>query len=100
MFGVIPAIPISEWFITIFQDNAIDREHLDSLEELVKDETDKAIIYRRATKKTLLKIQNLLYLHRKSGYLIPRWFYKVNRSKSEKRAAYSVQEFLKKYLNK
>ncbi len=97
VFGVIPAIPISEWFITIFQGNAADREHLDSLEELVKDEIEKAVVGGKVAKKTLQKIQHLLFLHRKSGYLIPGWFYKCNRAKSEKRAAYSVQEFLKKY---
>lgn len=97
VFGVIPAIPIAEWFITIFQDNAADRENLDSLEELVKDEIEKAVVGGRVAKKTLQKIQNLLFLHRKSGYLIPRWFYKCNRDKSEKRAAYSVREFLYQY---
>ena len=97
VFGVIPAIPIAEWFITIFQDNAADKEHLYSLEELVKDEVEKAVIGVRMEKKTLQKIQNLLFLHRKSGYLIHRWFYRCNRDKSEKCAAYSVQEFLGKY---
>lgn len=97
VFGVIPVIPIVEWFITIFQDNTADREYLYSLEELVKDEIEKAVTGGRVAKKTLQKIQNLLFLHRKSGYLIPRWFYKCNRDKSEKRAAYSVQEFLGKY---
>lgn len=97
VFGVIPAIPIVQWFITIFQDNAEDKEHLGNLEDLVRDETDKALCGGRVAKKTLQKIQNLLYLHRKSGYLIPGWFYRMNRKKSEKRAAYSVKEFLAKY---
>lgn len=96
VFGVIPTIPIAEWFLTIFQDNSVDREHLASLEGLMKEETDKAINGGVVAKKTLQKIQNLLFLHRKFGYLIPGWFYKCKRSKSEERAAYSVQEFLKK----
>lgn len=97
VFGVIPAIPIAEWFITIFQDNAADKEHLDNLEDLVREETAKALAGGRIAKTTLQKIQNLLFLHRKSGYLIPGWFYRLNRNKSEKRAAYSVKEFLAKY---
>lgn len=96
IFGVIPAIPVAEWFITIFQDNASDKEHLADLEELMSEEIDKAIKGNAVTKTTLQKIQNLLFLHRKSGYLIPRWFYECKRSKSEARAAYSIQEFLKK----
>lgn len=97
VFGVIPAIPIAEWFITIFQDNSVDKEHLGNLEDLVREETAKALDRDRIAKRTLQKIQNLLFLHRKSGYLIPGWFYCLNRNKSEKRAAYSVKEFLAKY---
>ena len=99
VFGVIPAIPIAEWFISIFKDNSIDKEHLESLELLVMKETNKVLAGRDVTKKTLMKIQNLLYLHRKSGFLIPNWFYHFKRKKSERRSAYSVQEFLKKYNN-
>ena len=99
VFGVIPAIPIAEWFISIFKDNSVDKEHLESLELLVMKETNKVLAGRDVTKKTLMKIQNLLYLHRKSGFLIPNWFYHFKRKKSERRAAYSVQEFLKKYDN-
>lgn len=97
VFGILPAIPIAEWFITIFQDNASDNEHLLALEDLVKSETEKALSGGTVSKKTLQKIQNLLFLHRKSGYLIPSWFYKCKRKRSEQRAAYSVSEFLKKY---
>lgn len=99
VFGIIPAIPIAEWFIAIFKDNSADKEHLESLELLVMIETNKVLAGRNITKKTLMKIQNLLYLHRKNGYLIPNWFYHFKRKKSERRAAYSVQEFLKKYNN-
>ena len=99
VFGVIPAIPIAEWFIAIFKDNSVDKEHLESLELLVMKETNKVLAGRDVTKKTLMKIQNLLYLHRKSGFLIPNWFYHFKRKKSERRSAYSVQEFLKKYNN-
>ena len=97
VFGVIPAIPIAEWFITIFKDNSVDKEHLGNLEDLVREETAKALDRDRIAKRTLQKIQNLLFLHRKSGYLIPRWFYCLNRNRSEKQAAYSVKEFLVKY---
>ncbi len=31
VFGVIPAIPIAEWFISIFKDFSVDKEHLESL---------------------------------------------------------------------
>jgi len=99
VFGVIPAIPIAEWFITIFHDNTADKEHLGNLEDLVREETAKALDGGCIAKKTLQKIQNLLFLHRKSGYLIPGWFYCLNRNKSEKRAAYSVKEFLAKYIS-
>lgn len=97
VFGILPAIPIVKWFMTIFQDNAADKEHLLSLEDLVKSETEKALSGGSVSMNTLQKIQNLLFLHRKSGYLIPSWFYKCKRKRSEQRAAYSVSEFLKKY---
>ena len=99
VFGIIPATPIAEWFIAIFKDNSVDKDHLESLEFLVMNEINKVLAGRDVTKKTLMKIQNLLYLHRKNGYLIPNWFYHFKRKKSERRAAYSVQEFLKKYDN-
>lgn len=99
VFGIIPAIPIAEWFIALFKDNSTDKEQLESLELLVLNETDKVLAGGVVAKKTLIKIQNLLYLHRKSGYLIPSWFYQFKRKKSERRTAYSVQEFLKKYNN-
>ena len=97
VFGVLPAIPIAEWFTVIFQDNASDKEHLLALEDLVKSETEKTILGGTVSKITLQKIKNLLFLHRKSGYLIPSWFYRWKRKRSEQRAAYSVSEFLKKY---
>lgn len=97
VFGILPAIPIAEWFIAIFQDNASDNEHLLALEDLVRSEMGNALSVGTVSKKSLQKIQNLLFLHRKSGYLIPSWFYKCKRIRSEQRAAYSVNEFLKKY---
>lgn len=97
ILGVMPAIPIAQWFISIFQDNSCDKEHLESLENLVRSETDNVIDGGIVAKKSLQKIQNLLFLHRKSGYLIPSCFYRFKRTESEKRAAYSVSEFLKKY---
>lgn len=97
VFGVIPVIPIAKWFITIFKDNTADKEHLGSLENLVMEETAKALDGDRIARKTIQEIQNLLFLHRKSGNLIPGWFYRICQTKSEKRSAYSVKEFLAKY---
>lgn len=97
VFGVLPAIPIIEWFVAIFQDNSKDKEQLGQLENLVKGETETVLSGGSVTRKTLIKIQNLLFLHRSKGYLIPSWFYNYKRKKSEKRAAYSIEEFLKKY---
>lgn len=43
VFGIISAIPIAEWFIALFKDYTIDKEHLESLEFLVINETDKVL---------------------------------------------------------
>ena len=97
VIGVIPSIPIIQWFITVFQDNSTDKDNLFKLENLVREEIDKVLGGGIVTKKVLQKIQNLLFLHRKTGYLIPSWFYNCKRAKAETRTAYSVSEFVKKY---
>ena len=35
VFGIIPAIPIAEWFIAIFKDNSVDKEHLEKFKKAI-----------------------------------------------------------------
>lgn len=72
-----------------------DKEVRDSLESLVTKEMDFAMKVKPVHVTELKRIQNRMFIHRRDGYLVPDWYYDVCRKKSEDRAAYSVQDFLR-----
>lgn len=97
VFGLIPITPIVRWIQAVRNEDGRDKEARDSLEALIKKEMENALKRKAVHITELKRIQNLMYAHRRAGYLVPDWFYCVCRKKSEDRAAYSVQEFLKLY---
>ena len=95
MFGLIPITPIVRWIQSAMNEDSKDKEVRDSLESLVTKEMDLAMKGKPVHVTELKRIQNWMFIHRRDGYLVPDWYYDVCRKKSEDRAAYSVQDFLR-----
>ena len=97
MFGLIPITPIVRWIQSVTKDDSKDKGVRDALESLVSEEMGNAITGKPVHVTELKRIQNLTFTHRRDGYLVPDWYYRVCREKSEDRAGYSVQDFLNQY---
>lgn len=97
MFGLIPITPIVRWIQSVMNEDSKDKGSRDALESLVSKEMGNAMAGKPVHVTELKRIQNLMFTHRRDGYLVPDWFYCVCRKNSEDRASYSVQDFLNKY---
>lgn len=97
MFGLIPITPIVRWIQALMNEDGKDKEIRESLESLVTKEMDNAMKGKTVHVTELKRIQNWMFMHSRDGYLVPDWYYGVCRQKSEDRAAYSVQDFLRQY---
>ena len=96
-FGLIPITPVVRWIQSVKSEDSKDRGTRDILESLVAKEMEIVMKGRAVHVTELKRIQNLMFSHRRDGYLVPEWYYKINRKKSETRAAYSIRDFLDKF---
>ena len=95
-FGLIPITPVVRWIQSVKNEDSKDRGTRDILESLVAKEMEIVMKGKAVHVTELKRIQNLMFSHRRDGYLVPEWYYKINRKKSETRAAYSIRDFLDK----
>lgn len=96
-FGLIPITPVVRWILSVRSEDSKDRGTRDTLESLVTKEMETVMKGKAVHVTELKRIQNLMFSHRRDGYLVPEWYYKICRKKSETRAAYSIRDFLNKY---
>ena len=97
VFGLIPITPIIRWIQSVVNEDEKDKSAREMLESLVYKEMENAINGKPIHSTELKRIQGYMFIHRRDGYLVPDWYYKFSRSKSEARVAYSVQEYLERF---
>lgn len=97
LYGLVPLMPIITWFVDVWKQHAKSMKVLDNLYSLIISALEGARGGVDVAKDTLTEIQNFMFLHRKSSYLIPDCVYKMLRSKSEAEAYYGAQKVCEQY---
>lgn len=97
LYGLVPLMPIITWFIDVFKQHFKSIKVLDNLYALIISTLETARGGNEIDNETLTEIQNFIFLHRKSSYLIPDCVYNLFRSKSEEEASYGVQQVCEEY---
>ena len=97
LYGLVPLMPIVTWFIDVCKQHQKSMKVLDSLYSLIISALERARGGVEVDYDTLTEIQNFMFLHRKSSYLIPDFVYKLLRSKSEAEAYYGAKKVCEQY---
>lgn len=97
LYGMLPLMPIVTWFIDVWKQHVKSMKVLDNLYSLIISALDGARGGVDVPKDTLTEIQNFMFLHRKSSYLIPDCIYRMLRSESEAEAYYGARKICEQY---
>ena len=97
LYGLVPLMPIVTWFIDVFKQHCKSIKVLDNLYALIISALETAGGGNEVSNEALTEIQNFIYLHRKSSYLVPDCVYNLFRLKSEGEAQYSAQRVCEEY---
>ena len=97
LFGIVPLMPLISWGIDMYQEHSANQRALCNLETLIDSGLEEANVKHQVSEGTLNEIQNFMFLHRKTSYLIPDYFYKLLRGKQEEAAYYGVEEICSMY---
>lgn len=97
LYGIVPLMPLVSWGIDLYKQHNANFSALNNIESLINDGLKEAKMSQRVSINSLDDIQNFMFLHRKSSYMIPDMFYKINRKKNEKAAYYGAKEICKMY---
>ncbi len=97
LYGIVPLMPLITWVIDLHNQHSANYKALCNLEPLIEAGFVYAKEHQSVNKSALQEIQNFIYVHRKSSYLVPDWFYKINRDKNEAAAYYGANKVCEAY---
>ncbi len=97
LYGIIPLMPLITWGIDLHKQHCANLKALNNIETLIETSLNQAKEGHQPSQRTLEEIQNFIFLHRKTSYLIPNMFYKIARRKNETAAFYGANEICKTY---
>jgi hypothetical protein len=93
LYQAAPLLPIAVWGWDIYQQFSKNLTSLECIRKKLDDSLDKGNAEKISTKQ-LCQLQNMLFLYRKSNFLIPDWIYNRLRSKHEEEIADMVGEYI------
>ena len=95
---VIPFSPLLAWSVDSYRQCDKDVVVLNNLEPLIEQALTKLYNRGDVMESEVVKIQNFIFLHRKSAYAIPDFIYNWKRKKMEAVSHYSIQQFVDKLI--
>lgn len=98
LYGIIPLMPVVSWFVDVKNQYRKNMAALDKLQSLINAGLEKAYAKGEVSMQSLMTIQNFMYIHRNSSYVIPDVIYNKKRDESEMATAYSVHQICEKLL--
>lgn len=97
--ALVPLSPIISWFIDIWKQNNNNIEALNKLQTLIDKSLNVAINHQEIPVSDLDRIQNFIFVHRNTSYIIPESIYNMLRKKTENAAKYSAQQICDQIMN-
>ena len=97
LYGIVPLMPLVTWVIDLHKQHSANYKALCNIEPLIEAGFIQAKEKKCVSINNLQEIQNFIYLHRKSSYLVPDVFYKMNREKNEAASYYGANKVCEAY---
>ncbi len=97
LYGIVPLMPLVTWVIDLHKQHSANYKALCNIEPLIEAGLAQARDQKCVSQSALQEIQNFIYLHRKSSYLVPDCFYKISRKKNEAAAYYGANKVCEAY---
>lgn len=96
--GIVPLLPVAKWLYDVHKQNSANLKSLEKLKSLLTSALDNAKKTKHVKKTVLEQIQNFIFLHRKSCFMIPSWVHYIFRNQSETDMNYSVKQLVQELL--
>lgn len=97
LYGIVPLMPLITWLIDLHKQHRANYNTLSSILPLIEAGFEQVKNNGTVELQTLDEIQNFIYLHRKTSYLIPEVFYRMNRKQNEDAMFYGVSKVIETY---
>lgn len=97
LYGIVPLMPLITWWIDLCKQHRANLKALNNIETLIETSLNQAKKGIQPNQQTLDEIQNFIFLHRKTSYLIPDMFYKIARKNNEAAASYGANQICEIY---
>lgn len=97
LYGIVPLMPLVTWVIDLHKQHSTNYKALCNIEPLLEAGFVQAKEQHCVNQNILQEIQNFIFLHRKTSYLVPDLFYKLNRKKNEAAAYYGAEKVCEAY---
>lgn len=97
LYGIVPLMPLVTWVIDLHKQHSANYKALCNIEPLLEAGFVQAKEHHCVNQNALQEIQNFIFLHRKTSYLVPDLFYKLNRKKNEVAAYYGAEKVCEAY---
>lgn len=98
VIGIVPLLPAVKWLYDVHRQNFTNLKSLEHIKRLLASAFDKVKNQEAIDIFDLEQIQNFIFIHRKTSFLIPSWIYKLLRKQSEKDMNYSVKQIVQDIL--
>lgn len=96
LYAIVPLMPVASWYVDIRNQYKKNMIALEKLQVLINNGIEKAVAKQNVTMQELMTIQNFMFIHRNTSYVIPDVIYNRKRNESEKATAYSVHQICEK----
>lgn len=97
LYGIVPLMPLITWGVDLHKQHSANYKALCNIEPLIEAGFIQVKEKQNVSSSSLQEIQNFIYLHRKSSYLVPDLFYKMKRKKNEAAAYYGAKMVCEAY---
>lgn len=98
VMGIVPLLPAVKWLYDVHRQNTTNLKSLANIKSLLNSALDKARRNEPVALSDLEQIQNFIFIHRKTSFMIPSWVYYLLRKQSEKDMNYSVKQIVQDIL--
>lgn len=98
LYGIIPLMPVVSWYVDLKNQYRKNMAALDKLQSLINAGLEKAYAKAEVSMQFLITIQNFMFIHRNTSYVIPDVIYNKKRDESEMATAYSVHQICERLL--
>lgn len=96
IYGIVPLMPIVVWYIDTRNQHKKNIKALGKLQTLITGCIKNAEHGNPVTKEELMTIQNFMFIHRSTSYIIPDIVYWRKRNEAEKATSYSIHHICEK----